>query len=128
MQAFRAIPVLLIAAMLFPGVVWGQPTGLKPSFQSEKMPPAPSYGRTQPQQYEKPLDLRLTPNRDEMSSVPEVKKNHPPSKTAKAKKKPKQSGLEAASSESTPTKSPGLLSPFGSGRREGERESHSGKR
>jgi hypothetical protein len=84
----------------------GQGIGTKPSF--EKTPPSP-YERTKPNQYEKALDLRLSPQTEEAPAGYRGKKRNPDSttestltgksSTAKAKKKVKKLPDKKATSD-----------------------------
>ena len=89
--------ILLGVISLLAQPLWGQGIGRKPSF--EKTPPSP-YEQTKPNQYEKPLDLRLSPQTEEAPPGYRGKKRNldsttestltGKSSTAKAKKKVKK--------------------------------------
>jgi hypothetical protein len=122
---------LLGVICLLAGPLGGAEMGAKPS--PERTPP-PTYERSNPNQYEKPLDLRLSPQTEEASTRPRGQKRNPASTTessltdksatTKSKKKVKKlpdeeatsSGIDLGFKKAVPPPSP-----FSSNETEGRR-------
>lgn len=99
-RSFWVKSALLIVIILLPAPLWGAEIGTKPAQQGT---PPTAYERTQPKQYEKSLDLRLTPKTEEEGSARRVKKSDhgltSQASSSKSKKKTKSPGKDETSSE-----------------------------